>query len=143
MTEATELALDVRPILAEGGEPFADIMAAADRVAPGGVLVITAPFEPVPLYGVMSKRGFGHRTTAVGAAEFVVRFTRLDITETSTVAEVYGRFPSTAPVLARHGLDLCCGGAKQLGFVAEAHGLELPRLLAELQDAALGGAGGA
>lgn len=62
---------------------------------------------------------------------------RSDMT-VGTVAELY---PDTTPVLARHGIDLCCGGRRSLEFVALAHGIELTGLLAELetaQEAALG-----
>lgn len=49
--------VDARPVLAAGGEPFAEIMNAA---AVGGdeVLVVHAPFEPVPLEGVLGEQGF-------------------------------------------------------------------------------------
>lgn len=49
-----------------------------------------------------------------------------------TVAELY---PDTAPVLARHGIDMCCGGRRSLEFVALAHGIALDGLLAELESA--------
>ena len=32
------------------------------RCAPDGVLVLRAPFEPVPLYRVLARRGFAHWT---------------------------------------------------------------------------------
>ncbi len=57
------------------------------------------------------------------------------LTTDLTVAAVADRYPATLPVFARHGIDLCCGGSKTLAFVAEAHGLELPALLAELGQA--------
>lgn len=50
--------LDVRPVLEAGGEPFQAIMGAAHKVLPGERLVLEAPFEPLPLYRVMSKKGF-------------------------------------------------------------------------------------
>ena len=49
-----------------------------------------------------------------------------------TVAELH---PETVPVLARHGIDLCCGARRSLEFVALAHGLDLQRLLGELEAA--------
>jgi uncharacterized protein (DUF2249 family) len=66
--------LDVRPELANGGEPFVRIMEAASAIRPGGSLVIIAPFEPVPLYNVLAARGFAHETVKVAADEWVVRF---------------------------------------------------------------------
>lgn len=68
--------LDVRPVLEQGGEPFVQIMEAAERIQPGESLVLIAPFEPAPLYGVLGGRGFSHATERVAADEWVVRFTR-------------------------------------------------------------------
>ncbi|HEX9037740.1 MAG TPA: DUF2249 domain-containing protein [Ktedonobacterales bacterium] len=68
--------LDVRPTLADGGEPFVAIMEAAERVPAGQSLIIIAPFEPAPLYGALGARGFGHETQSLSASEWVVRFTR-------------------------------------------------------------------
>lgn len=129
------IALDVRPVLARGEEPFAMIMEAAARVPAGGALELTAPFEPVPLYAVLAGRGFGHVTTPLAGGAFLVRFVQTGITPAVTVGAVHERHPATAPVFAAHGVDLCCGGGKTLEFVAKAHGVELGRLVAELQHA--------
>lgn len=51
-------AFDVRPLLAEGGDPFFAIMERAERVEFGGVLVVDAPFNPSPLRRVLAGRGF-------------------------------------------------------------------------------------
>lgn len=58
MTLADALELDVRQQLARGEEPFAAIMAAADRLQPGQALRLIAPFRPAPLFTVMANRGF-------------------------------------------------------------------------------------
>ena len=58
MTHPEPLTLDVRPLLARGEEPFAAIMAAADSLRSGQVLRLLAPFRPVPLFSVMTNRGF-------------------------------------------------------------------------------------
>lgn len=50
--------LDVRPLLAAGGEPFAVIMAAVDGLKAGEGMKLIAPFNPVPLYTVMERKGF-------------------------------------------------------------------------------------
>ena len=136
--DAETTALDVRPILAAGEEPLGLILETAAGVSAGGVLEITAPFEPIPLYAVLGARGFGHLTEMRAADEFVVRFTQTGITAESTVADVYDQHPSAAPVLAEHGFDLCCGGGNTLEFAARAHGLEPEELVARLQAAALG-----
>jgi uncharacterized protein (DUF2249 family) len=135
--EGRTVVLDVRPILAMGQEPFDTIMSAADDIETGGVLELTAPFEPLPLYEVMARRGFAHQTDEHAAAEFVVRFVQTDITLESTVSDVHERFPATAPVIAEAGLDLCCGGGHTIEFAAGAHGLEPLSLLQDLQLAAV------
>jgi uncharacterized protein (DUF2249 family) len=99
-TGSDTIALDVRPILAAGEEPFTLIMQTAAKVPDRGILELTAPFEPRPLYRVMSEKGFGHVTESRGPADWVVRFTNLGITAEATVGAVYERFPSTAPVFA-------------------------------------------
>lgn len=129
--------LDVRPLLAAGGEPFNLIMIAAERVPVGGILELTAPFEPVPLYHVLRRRGFVGNATVQGPGEWLVTFVNSGITPETTLSEVVRLAPATARVLAAHGLDLCCGSVKSLAVVASAHGLELDPLLAELQTMAL------
>lgn len=66
--------VDARPTLAAGGEPFAEIMDAASRVGPGEVLVVYAPFEPVPLEGVLGEQGFRHVADDLGGGEWRVTF---------------------------------------------------------------------
>ncbi len=68
--------VDARPIIGEGGEPFDVIMAAAAEVEPEGVLVIFAPFEPVPLEGVLGDQGFEHQVVELPNGDFRVAFRR-------------------------------------------------------------------
>ena len=55
-----------------------------------------------------------------------------------TVGSIAERYPASAPVLARYGSDLCCGGKHSLEFAARAHGVDLAALLAELEGAGVG-----
>lgn len=55
-----------------------------------------------------------------------------------TVGAIAEQYPASAPVLARHGIDLCCGGKHSLEFAARAHGVDLPSLLVELEGASAG-----
>jgi len=52
-----------------------------------------------------------------------------------TVADLYRSYPQTHPVLSKYKIDLCCGGRHSLEMVAEKHGVDLEKLLAELNQA--------
>ena len=68
--------VDARPTLAAGGEPFAEIMDAAAQVGDGEVLVVYAPFEPVPLEGVLGEQGFTYAAEDIGGGDWRVTFSR-------------------------------------------------------------------
>ncbi|HEU5002341.1 MAG TPA: DUF2249 domain-containing protein [Actinomycetota bacterium] len=68
--------VDARPIIASGGEPFDTIMTAAGTLAPGEELVVLAPFEPVPLEGVLSSQGFAYEAEDLGGGDWRVSFRR-------------------------------------------------------------------
>lgn len=69
--------LDVRPDIREGREPFERIMTAVRTLAADEVLVVRAPFEPIPLYDVLGRRGLGHWTERHDATDWAVWFYRL------------------------------------------------------------------
>lgn len=73
MTQSSTL--DVRDILKAGGEPFSAIMQAVDGLAPGQALKLLATFKPVPLFAVMSQRGFDHSEREIGGGDWEVTFT--------------------------------------------------------------------
>lgn len=135
----TTIALDVRPVLARGEDPFVMIMEAAATVPPAGALEVTAPFEPVPLYRVLSTHGFAHVARPLSDGGHLVRFLQTGIVPSTIVGTVHERHPASAAVFAAHGIDLCCGGGKTLEFAAQAHGVDLGRLLTEVQQASLEG----
>lgn len=68
--------VDARPTIAAGGEPFEEIMAAAAAVGEGEVLVVYAPFEPVPLEGVLGEQGFSHVADRLEGGDWRVTFVR-------------------------------------------------------------------
>lgn len=76
-TNGPVISLDVRPLLAAGEEPFDAIMAAVAELPSDGILEITAPFEPVPLYKALAAHGLTHVTEERLPSMFVVRFFRL------------------------------------------------------------------
>lgn len=73
---APEVELDVRPDLRNGREPFSRIMEAVAELEPGVALRLRAIFEPVPLYGVLAKRGFAHETRCDGDGDWSIWFWR-------------------------------------------------------------------
>lgn len=73
---ANAVELDVRAELSKGGEPFSRIMAAVANLRSDDVLHLRAPFEPVPLFGVMEKRGFGHKVEKHADDDWSVWFFR-------------------------------------------------------------------
>jgi uncharacterized protein (DUF2249 family) len=49
---------DVRPLLAQGAEPFPLIRAKVDTLATGHGLTVVAPFLPAPLIELLKSEGF-------------------------------------------------------------------------------------
>lgn len=80
-----DVLLDVRPDLARGEEPLTKILTAARAIQPGGRLVVQAPFEPFPLFGVLAKLGFSSESENLGAEGFRITFRR------RTAAEAAGQ----------------------------------------------------
>ena len=68
--------VDARPIIAAGGEPFETIMAAVSELTGTDDLVVLAPFEPVPLEGVLSSQGFAYEAVEIGGGDWQVTFRR-------------------------------------------------------------------
>lgn len=134
MPSDTTTRLDVRAILANGGEPFDLIIDTAGQVPTGGELELIAPFDPVPLTPHLRSRGFRRGVVAEGQDGVVTRWRQTGVNAQSTLAEVASAWPGTVVVLGRHGFDLCCGSGKTLEFAARAHGVDLQELLAELHE---------
>lgn len=78
MVEITSRAhvFDARPVLAAGEEPFSAIMEAASRVGDDEVFVVYAPFEPVPLEGVLAEQRFRHVADQIDEQNWRVTFLR-------------------------------------------------------------------
>lgn len=58
----------------------------------------------------------------------------MDIANTR-VEEVARQHAAALAVFSRHGIDICCGGAKTVREAAGLHGVELNELLGELEAA--------
>ena len=68
--------LDVRPLLAEGRDPFAAVVQASAAVEPGGFLILDAPFDPAPLRRVLAGKGFMSVGRPVEAGHWRICFRR-------------------------------------------------------------------
>jgi uncharacterized protein (DUF2249 family) len=68
--------LDVREDIRRGHEPLGRIMAAVKALADDEALVLRAPFEPIPLYDVLGKRGFAHLAERHASDDWSVTFYR-------------------------------------------------------------------
>lgn len=92
------LELDVRPILKSGGEPFQAIMGAVQKLAPGQGLKLLATFKPVPLFGVLGKKGFSHEEREIGGGDWEVLFRPEGAVDTSaTIAKSDPADPGSWP----------------------------------------------
>ena len=78
LTDADVVRLDVREDIRRGDEPLARIMNAVKGLTSAQVLVVRAPFEPVPLYDVLRRRGFAHWTERHADDDWSVWFYRPD-----------------------------------------------------------------
>jgi uncharacterized protein (DUF2249 family) len=68
--------VDVRDDLRRGEEPFGRIMAAVQTLGLAEALVVRAPFEPVPLYDVLRRRGLAHWAEQRASDDWSVWFHR-------------------------------------------------------------------
>ncbi len=75
MTMLTPLTLDVRPELRHGGEPLPRILQAVAQLQPDQPLRLLTTFEPIPLYAVLGRKGFGHIATRQRVGEWEILFT--------------------------------------------------------------------
>lgn len=68
--------LDVRPMMAEGKEPFDAIMATVAGLTDGEEFELFAPLDPIPLYQVLGACGFAHETESLEKGDYRVVFRR-------------------------------------------------------------------
>ena len=116
--KGTVVKLDVRPDLERGVEPFSKIMHTVSRLQNDDALLLIAPFEPAPLYAVLARQGFSHKSKPMGTADWEVLFQRAVVPQSSDES------PAPRPV-------------QQTPSVVEvdARGLEPPQPLVEILEA--------
>ncbi len=68
--------LDVRPILEDGGEPYATIMSCASQLLPGDVLVLHTLFKPEPMIRQLARMEFDLLVDHPGPDHWTVRVAR-------------------------------------------------------------------
>jgi uncharacterized protein (DUF2249 family) len=76
VSAAQRVDLDVRADIRAGREPFARIMAAAQGLSHDQVLVLRAPFEPVPLFAILARKGLDHWSDCHAPGDWSVWFYR-------------------------------------------------------------------
>jgi uncharacterized protein (DUF2249 family) len=119
-----KITVDVREDIRNGREPFSKIMSAATALQADEDLLLIAPFEPGPLFGVLGKRGFKHDARLVESGDWEVMFTRQsDAPRTEVISTVVSD-------------DLHYGAAPALPNVAEvdARGLEPPQPMVKILE---------
>jgi uncharacterized protein (DUF2249 family) len=105
VAEDRQVYMDVRADIRRGEQPFARIMAAVKTLARDQVLVVRAPFEPIPLYDVLGKRGFAHCTERHAADDWSVSFYRDVVADTRLAIEAPTKGSARRVVLDVRGLE--------------------------------------
>lgn len=118
--------LDVREDIQRGREPFAKIMQAIAKLKDNESLLLIAPFEPVPLFGVLAQRGFSHQSQPSAAGDWEVLFTR------GNPVAVTSASPVTAPSASGPKRSACSGPPV---LAVDARGLEPPEPLIKILEA--------
>lgn len=106
MNAATKT-LDVREDIRSGREPFSKIMGTVAQLQPGEGFVLVAPFEPVPLFGVLAKQGFKHSAKRLDSGDWEVVFSRNGAAEVSPAKAVA---PANCPGKPAQFVDVDCRG---------------------------------
>jgi uncharacterized protein (DUF2249 family) len=135
--------VDVREDLRQGREPFSRIMQAVAELKASQDLLLIAPFEPAPLYGVLAAKGFSHHSQETATGEWEITFTRGPSTTTTPARPS----PSPAQVGTSHravrsnsstdsapaAKRTACAGTPVLDV--DARGLEPPQPLVKILEA--------
>ena len=80
--------VDVREDIRNGGEPFSKIMSAVAALQADQQLLLIAPFEPLPLFGVLAKQGFQHAARPLESGDWEVLFTRRSTASPTAAAPI-------------------------------------------------------
>lgn len=115
MNAVEPFVLDVREALRNGAEPLPQILGAVKTLKPGQPLSLFATFEPLPLYAVLGRKGYGHSATRLGEGDWEVLFTpgaapadqsKPQINDTTTAdAAASGDWPEPTTFIDNRGLE--------------------------------------
>ncbi|PCJ43295.1 MAG: hypothetical protein COA81_04445 [Alphaproteobacteria bacterium] len=70
--------MDVRPILARGDDPLEQILAKVELLAVQDILLIEAPFDPLPLRRMLTGRGYASHAVPLSPKHWQVFFKKQD-----------------------------------------------------------------
>jgi uncharacterized protein (DUF2249 family) len=121
------ITLDVRDDIRNGREPFGKIMQTVAGLKDNEQLRLLAPFEPAPLFAVLSQRGYAHQSRPMPEGGFEVLFTR----GTGDPAKAQATAAS-APAVAGSSPRACAGTPI---LDVDARGLEPPQPLVKILEA--------
>jgi uncharacterized protein (DUF2249 family) len=127
VTNAKVITLDVRDDIQAGREPFSRIMETVASLEPRDALRLLAPFEPVPLFGVLARQGFSHASKPLADGNWEVLFQR-----GAVAAEPAPGGPSAT---LDGGPAPCPPSADPPALDVDARGLEPPQPLVAILEA--------
>lgn len=118
------LTLDVRDEINQGREPFGKIMTTVAQLRPDEKLLLVAPFEPLPLFSVLAKKGYSHASKQLESGDWEVLFTPGGDQQTETKRGI--------PATIGPGV----GTAKPSSYIeVDARGLEPPQPMVKILEA--------
>ena len=120
MSAETTVTLDVRADIRAGRNPFGSIIDTVSRLKSGERLRLFAPFEPVPLYGILRRQGFACESRQTPTGDWEVILSRQSDAR-----------PDNAPAPATIPTAGGCDGPAEV----DARGLEPPQPLVVILDA--------
>lgn len=115
------VSLDVREDIRRGHEPFSKIMQTVSALGPDDNFRLIAPFEPTPLYAMLSTRGWTPRANMIASGDWEILFSRT-------------REPVAVPPASKQAIDRTVLAASDI-IEVDARGLEPPGPLVKILEA--------
>jgi uncharacterized protein (DUF2249 family) len=99
-------ALDVRPPLAQGEEPFQEIKRAVGALDDDHVFLLRSPFDPQPLHAMLGRQGFARQTRMLAEHDYETAYWRLTLPDADAAARRADAAPARTVPRAAHMLDV-------------------------------------